>query len=109
MTPLTGFEASESASGRTDDSTVNAVTAMTTPATQPARNPMLVDLAFGDSSMRIAAMIGIGLIATPNASGRMSPMTPPMPTPVGAIPLVGPAGPGSSVRQGPWPGITPWG
>ena len=104
--PWTGFEALESSCGSRDDSRVNAVTAMTTPATQPARNPMLVVLAFGDRSMRIAAMMGIGLIATPNARGRMSPMTPPMPTPVGAIPL---AGRDSSVKRRPWPGITPRG
>jgi hypothetical protein len=37
--------------------------------------PTLVPFAFGESSMRIAAMIGIGLIAMPSASGRMPPMT----------------------------------
>ena len=57
---------------------MNSTTATTMPSTQPSRNPMLVPFAFGDSSMRIAAMIGIGLIAMPSASGRMSPMTDPM-------------------------------
>lgn len=38
---------------------------------------MLVPFACGDSSIKIAAMIGIGLIAMPSASGRMSPITAP--------------------------------
>ena len=59
----------------TEASSVNSTTATTMPSTQPSRNPMLVPFAFGDSSMRIAAMIGMGLIAMPSASGRMSPMT----------------------------------
>ena len=78
MVPLIGFDASGSPSGITEDSSVKTVTATTVPATQPSRNPMLVPFAFGDSSMRIAAMIGIGLIAMPIARGRIAPMTLPM-------------------------------
>ena len=33
--------------------------------------------AFGDSSIKITAMIGIGLIAIPTANGKVSPMTEP--------------------------------
>jgi hypothetical protein len=78
ITPLTGCPPSASSSGRTDDSSVNTVTATTIPSTQPSRKPVPVTRAFGDSSMRMAAMIGMGLIATPSAGVRMSPMTAPM-------------------------------
>lgn len=37
------------------------------PTSQPKRTPRLVLLAFGQKSIRIAAMIGIGLIVTPKA------------------------------------------
>ena len=48
---------------------------MTMPATQPSRNPVLVVAGRRDSSIRMTAMIGIGLIATPIAKGSKSPMT----------------------------------
>src|SRR6478752_7967909 len=41
----------------------------TTPATQPTRKPTLVPPARGERSIRITAMIGTGLIATPTARG----------------------------------------
>ena len=78
MTPATGLAASGSCSGMIEASSVNTTTATTMPSTQPMRKPTLVPFAFGESSMRIAAMIGIGLIAIPSARGRMSPMTEPM-------------------------------
>ena len=56
---------------------MNTVRATTMPATQPSKNPTLAPLAFGDNSIRMAAMIGIGLIMIPSASGRMSPITSP--------------------------------
>ena len=57
--------------------TVKTVAAMMMPTTHPSRNPALVPPALGASSIRIVAMIGTGLIATPTASGRISPMTVP--------------------------------
>ena len=75
--PAMGFEASGPCSGMIELSSVKTVTATTMPSSQPTRNPTLVPFAFGESSMRIAAMIGIGLIAIPIASGRISPMTAP--------------------------------
>jgi hypothetical protein len=41
-------------------------------------NPTLVPFARGDSSIKITAMIGIGLIAMPTANGRISPITEPI-------------------------------
>jgi hypothetical protein len=38
-------------------------------------NPTLVLFARGDSNIKITAMIGIGLMAMPTASGRISPIT----------------------------------
>src|SRR3954447_20529891 len=58
----------------TSASTVNSVTATTMPRTQPTRKPTLVPVALGASSIRITAMIGIGLMATPRASGRHCPI-----------------------------------
>src|SRR3954464_3541946 len=55
-------------------SAVNTPVATAMPATQPSRKPTLVPPAFAARSIRIAAMIGIGLIATPTASGSRSPM-----------------------------------
>jgi hypothetical protein len=76
ITPWTGDEPEGSCWGSTDDSKVNNTIAMTMPASQPSRKPTLVVLALGDSSVKIAAMIGIGLIAIPIANGKISPMTP---------------------------------
>ncbi len=45
------------------------------PASQPIKNPTLVPFARGDSSIKIAAMIGTGLMAMPIANGRISPIT----------------------------------
>lgn len=53
----------------------------TIPTTQPSRNPVPVAVASGESNMRITAMIGIGLIAIPTASGSRSPITAPMAAP----------------------------
>jgi hypothetical protein len=78
ITPETGDEPEESCCGSTDDSKVNSTTATRMPASQPSRKPTLVALALGDSSIKIAAMIGIGLIAIPTANGKISPMTEPM-------------------------------
>jgi hypothetical protein len=41
-------------------------------------NPTLVPFARGDSSIKITAMIGIGLMAIPTANGRISPITEPI-------------------------------
>ena len=56
-------------------STVTAPTTTVMPSTQPTMNAMLAAFAFGASSIRITAMIGTGEMATPRATGRMSPMT----------------------------------
>ncbi len=45
-----------------------------TPTTQPARNDALFAPARADKSIKMIAMIGIGLIATPIANGRTSPI-----------------------------------
>ena len=52
------------------------------PSSQPARNAKPLLRAFGVISIRMTAMIGIGLMAMPIASGRMSPIACPMCTPV---------------------------
>ena len=70
ITPWTGEEPEASRCGSTDDSKVNTI-AMTMPASQPSRKPTLVVFALGDSSIKIAAMIGIGLIAIPIANGKI--------------------------------------
>ncbi|BCN43597.1 hypothetical protein RE9414_18770 [Prescottella equi] len=48
------------------------------PRIQPARKAVAVLPARGVSNIRIVAMIGIGLIATPIARGSTSPMAVPM-------------------------------
>ncbi len=100
MMPWTGFDASVSSSGKKDERRVKAVTATTMPATQPTRNPMLVPLALGDRSMRMAAMTGIGLSATPSARGRISPITSPTPTSIRPTPCLHPRPFGIVTRQG---------
>ena len=45
-----------------------------TPTIQPSRNIELFARARCENSMRITAMIGIGLIAMPSASGSRSPI-----------------------------------
>ena len=50
----------------------------TRPVTQPTANAGPLERAFGVPSMRITAMIGTGLSATPTADGRMSPIAGPM-------------------------------
>jgi hypothetical protein len=77
ITPATGDEPEEVCCGSTDDSKVNNTIATTMPVTQPSRKPTLVVFALGDSNIKIAAMIGIGLIAIPTANGKISPMTEP--------------------------------
>jgi hypothetical protein len=77
ITACTGDEPEGSCCGSTDDSKVNNTIAMTMPASQPRRKPTLVVFALGDSNIKIAAMIGIGLIAIPTANGKISPMTEP--------------------------------
>lgn len=69
MTPTVGCDALGFDAGRTADNKVKATTATTTPKTQPSMKPTLVDLERGDNNMRIAAIIGIGLIAIPIAKG----------------------------------------
>jgi hypothetical protein len=49
-----------------EESRVNKTTATTMPTSHPIRNPTLVPFARGDSSIKIAAMIGIGLMAMQN-------------------------------------------
>ena len=56
---------------RTSTTTVTS----TMPTSQPIRKAVPVAAGRRDSSIRITAMIGIGLIATPIASGSKSPMT----------------------------------
>jgi hypothetical protein len=53
--------------------TSGVTTAM--PMTQPTMKPLLAARACVAKSIRITAMIGAGLIATPSASGNSSPMT----------------------------------
>ena len=53
--------------------TSTIVPAMAAPASQPARNMGPFVRARGVLSIRMIAMIGTGLIATPIASGKMSP------------------------------------
>jgi hypothetical protein len=74
MTPATGDESPVSC-GMIDESRVNKTMATTMPTSHPIRNPTLVPFARGDSSIKIAAMIGIGLMAMPTAKGRISPIT----------------------------------
>ena len=50
------------------------------PATQPAAKAGPLERAFGVPSMRMMAMIGTGLIATPIAAGSRSPIACPMRT-----------------------------
>ncbi len=61
--------------GMTVESRVNKTMATTMPASHPIKNPTLVPFARGDSNIKIAAMIGIGLTAIPTANGRISPIT----------------------------------
>jgi hypothetical protein len=77
MTPATSDESEASCCGSTDDNTVNNTIAITMPASQPRRKPTLVTFALAESNIKIAAMIGIGLIAIPTANGKISPMTEP--------------------------------
>lgn len=51
---------------------MKTMTATRIPATHPARDPRLVRAARGDNSMRMAAMIGTGLIAIRTARGKIS-------------------------------------
>ena len=59
--------------------TKNAHT-MTMPTTHPNRNARLFARARPENSIRITAMIGIGLAATPTANGRTSPIVCPIVT-----------------------------
>ena len=56
------------------------------PTIQPAANAGPVARARGVPSIRTIAMIGTGLIATPTARGRMSPIAAPTPTSQPGIP-----------------------
>ena len=66
-------------------SAVKIAVTTTIPTIQPIRNPVLVLPARFENSMRIAAMIGIGDTAIPIASGRISPITAPIVTPLGPL------------------------
>src|SRR5215212_8135924 len=57
---------------------MKTTSATTMPQIQPSMNPTLVAFALGDNNVRIAAMMGIGLIAMPSARGRISPITGPI-------------------------------
>ncbi len=74
MIPVTRLAVADCSLGSTELSSVNATTATMMPPSQPNKKPRLVLRARGESSMRIVAIMGIGLIATPSASGRMSPI-----------------------------------
>src|SRR5688572_8904857 len=74
MTPATG-DGPPVSCGMIEESRVNKTMATTMPASHPNKNPTLVLFARGDSSIKIAAMIGIGLMAMPMANGRISPIT----------------------------------
>ena len=50
---------------RLPESAVNTPVTTMMPRIQPTRNPTLVPAAWGENSIRIAAMIGIGEIADP--------------------------------------------
>ena len=54
---------------------MNTVTATAMPTIHPHMKPTPVGFAFGDNNIKMAAMIGIGLMATPRARGSTSPMT----------------------------------
>ena len=56
------------------DSASNTMLAPATPVIHPPRNAVLLAPALEESNMRMIAMIGIGLIATPTAKGNTSPM-----------------------------------
>ena len=75
MVPTTGREPPVSGSGRIPPSRVNATTATPMPTTQPPRKLSPRGRGLGDISIKMVAIIGIGLMATARASGRMSPMT----------------------------------
>jgi hypothetical protein len=51
------------------------------PAIQPSRNARPFERARSEKSIRITAMTGMGLIATPTASGRISPIASPTSAP----------------------------
>lgn len=68
--PAIGFDALSSLSGISEETSVNTTTVTTTPSTHPTRNPTLVPRALGESSMRIAAMIGIGTRSVSATSAR---------------------------------------
>ena len=57
---------------------MNTTMATTIPASQPIMNPTLILFARGDSSIKITATIGIGLMAIPTANGRISPINEPI-------------------------------
>lgn len=72
MTPTVGCDALAFDAGRTADNKVKATTATTMPKTQPIMKPTLVDRAWDENNMRIAAIIGIGLMAIPIARQNLS-------------------------------------
>ena len=84
-TPKTSFSTDDAVDGFPADvlpawptSTSTTTVTTTIPVTHPARNPVLVLAACRDSSIKMTAAIGIGLIATLSPSGSRSPMTAPM-------------------------------
>src|SRR5262249_57387911 len=68
----------------TSKSTTTVTT--TIPATHPARNPVLALAACRDSSIKMTALIGIGLSATVSPIGSRSPVTAPTPPPSAPAP-----------------------
>jgi hypothetical protein len=56
------------------DSASSTMQAPATPMIHPPRNAALFAPALEESSIKMIAMIGIGLIATPTAKGNTSPM-----------------------------------
>jgi hypothetical protein len=61
-----------------DATLIRSTIAATIPTIQPSMNARLFCRARSLNSIRITAMIGIGLIATPIASGRNSPIASPI-------------------------------
>ncbi len=65
--PWIGWEASGSLSGRNDERAATAVVIAAMPSTQPASRPTTAPRPRADSSMRMAAITGSGLMAIPTA------------------------------------------
>ena len=83
LTVTDGLDVSSDAAGLTTNATT--VTTMATPSTQPTMNARLEAPARGLSSIKMTAMMGTGEMATPRASGRISPIACPIASPPAAL------------------------